>query len=105
MVRLAPDPESRDSGFDASYRPGMTEDQSQSLRLVAAFLAAGLEQEPGAAFGFVDEGFEQSGSAGILVVITELVSLSHRGRDVLVVFHQFAQHIAGRDIALIIVLD
>src|ERR1700722_14878681 len=76
-----------------------------SLRLVAALLAAGLEQEPGAALGFVDEGFEQSGGAGILVIVGELVGFSHRGRDVLVVFHQLAQHVARRDVALVVVLD
>ena len=39
-----------------------------TLRLVGAFLAAGLEQEPGAALGFVDEGFKQSRGAGIPVL-------------------------------------
>src|ERR1700730_14670393 len=75
------------------------------LRLVAAFLAAGLEQEPGAALGLVDEGLEQTGGAGILVLVGELVRLAHRGGDVLVVFHQLAQHFARRHIGLIVVLD
>jgi hypothetical protein len=45
------------------------------LRRVAAFLAAGLEQEPGAALGLVDEGFEQARGAGILVVVASLWAL------------------------------
>jgi hypothetical protein len=31
--------------------------------------------------------------------------LPHRGRDMLVVFHQFAQHLAWRHIVVVIVLD
>src|SRR5712664_4996127 len=53
------------------------------LRLVAAFLTAGFEQEPGAALGLVDEGLEQAGGAGILMVVGELVGLAHRGRHAL----------------------
>jgi hypothetical protein len=40
---LAPDPESRDSGFDASHRPGMTALDASSLALAmteAAIMAA-----------------------------------------------------------------
>src|SRR3954449_10533822 len=47
-----------------STRPGMT----AWLRRVGAFLTAGLEQEPGAALGLVDEGFKQTGGAGVLMV-------------------------------------
>src|ERR1700694_3285640 len=65
---------------------------AERLRRVAAFLAAGFEQEPGAALGFVDEGLEQSGGAGIAVLVAELVRLSHRRRHVLVVSHQLALH-------------
>src|SRR6476620_5468818 len=79
--------------------------EAATLRLVAAFLAAGLEQEPGAALGFVDEGFEQSGGAGILMLVGEFVRLPHRRRHVLVVFHQLAQHLARRHIALVVVPD
>src|SRR6478752_1921060 len=75
------------------------------LRRVGTFLTAGLEQEPGPALGLIDEDFEQTGRTGILVVVAKLVSLSHRGRDVLVVFHQLAQHFARRDVFLIVVLD
>src|SRR6266536_283823 len=78
---------------------------SPLLRRVAAFLAARIEQEPGAALGLVDEGLEQARGAGILVLVGELMGLPHRGCDVLVVFHQFAQHFARRDIVLVVVLD
>src|SRR5262245_7147340 len=50
---------------------------------VAAFLAAGLEQEPGAPLGLVDEGLEQARGAGILMVVGKLVGLAHRSRHVL----------------------
>src|SRR3978361_713976 len=43
--------------------------QDRPSRRVGAFLSAGLEQEPGAAFGLVDEQFEQTGGTGILVVV------------------------------------
>src|SRR5882762_2953244 len=79
--------------------------RGKELRLVAAFLAAGFEQEPGAALGLVDEDFEQARGAGILMIIAKLVGLAHRGRHVLVVFHQFTKHFARRHVALIVVLD
>jgi hypothetical protein len=60
---------------------------SSRSRHVGAFLAAGLEQEPGAALGLVDEGLEQARSAGILVLVGELMRLAHRRRHMLVVFH------------------
>src|SRR5882672_3035261 len=75
------------------------------LRLVAAFLAPGFEQEPGAALGLVDEDFEQARGAGILMIVAKLVRLAHRGGDVFVVFHQLAQHFARRHVALVVVLD
>src|ERR1700733_2800618 len=78
---------------------------SRPLRCVVALLAAGLEQEPGAALGLVDEGLQQSGGAGILVIVAKLVGFPHRGGHVLVVFHQLAQHLARRHIALIVVVD
>src|ERR1700733_15841733 len=59
-------------------------DYSHLLR-VAAFLAGGFEQEPGAPLGLVDEGLEQAGGAGILVLVAQLVRFAHRGRHVLVV--------------------
>src|SRR3984957_12590395 len=55
-----------------------------SLRLVAALLAAGLEQEPGAALGFVDEGFQDAGSRGIVVFVGDLVRLAHVDHGLLV---------------------
>ena len=39
---------------------------TDGLRLVAAFLAAGFEQEPGAALGLVDEVFEQAGAGDVV---------------------------------------
>ncbi len=62
-------------------------EEPRRLRLVAAFLAAGFEQEPGAALGLVDEDFEQARGAGILMIVAKLVRLAHRGGHVLVVFH------------------
>ena len=59
-------------------------------------LAAGLEQEPRAPLGGVDEGLEQAGGADILVLVAELVRLAHGGGHGLVVGHQLAQHVAGR---------
>jgi hypothetical protein len=41
-----------------SHKGRGKEDEGDRLRLVAAFLAAGFEQEPGAALGLVDEDFE-----------------------------------------------
>src|SRR6266851_8626572 len=67
---------------------GAYKGDGKELRFVAAFLAAGFEQEPGAALGLVDEGLEQPGGTGILVIVGKLVGLAHRGSDVLVVFHQ-----------------
>src|SRR4030081_1295914 len=90
-------------GLDCSSPP--RNDEGDRLRLVAAFLAAGFEQEPGAALGLVDEDFEQARGAGILMVVAKLVGLAHRSRDMLVVFHQLAQHLARRDILFIVVLD
>ena len=40
-----------------------------------------------------------------VVVVGELVGFAHRGRHVLVVLHQFAQHLARRDVILVIVVD
>src|SRR5229473_2892554 len=99
--RLAPCPIERTTRVGAPLGPPC----SASLRFVAAFLAAGFEQEPGAALGLVDEGLEQPGGTGILVIVGKLVGLAHRGSDVLVVFHQLAKHFARRHVALVVVLD
>ena len=40
-----------------------------------------------------------------LGVVADLVRLTHRGGDMLVVLHQLAQHLARRDIVLVVVLD
>src|SRR5262245_25289820 len=70
---------------DGEAYPGIPRTQASSRR-VGAFLTAGLEQEPGTAFGLVDEQFEQLGGTRVLIVIGQLVRLPHRGRHVLVVF-------------------
>ena len=77
----------------------------ETVSFVATFLTARLEQEPGAALGFVDEGLQQAGGTEILVIVGELVGLAHRRRHVLVVFHQFAQHLARRYVVFVVVLD
>jgi len=41
----------------------------------------------------------------ILMIVAKLVGLAHRGRHVLVVFHQLTKHFARRHVALIVVLD
>src|SRR5262245_38490999 len=74
------------------------------LRRVGAFLAAGFEQEPGAPLGLVDEQFEQLRGADVVVVVGKLVGLSQGGGHVLVVFHQFAQHLARRHVVFVVVL-
>src|ERR1700760_4081670 len=67
--------------------PGRQPLFARQLRRVAAFLAARLEQEPGAALGLVDEKLEEARGAGILMVVAQLVGFTHRSRHVLVVFH------------------
>src|SRR5262249_55753276 len=89
----------------APESPTPTRTRLRLLRGVAAFLAARLEQEPGPPLRFVNERLEQTGRAGILVFVAELVSLPHCCRDMLVVLHQFAQHFTRRDVIRVVVLD
>src|ERR1700679_2271141 len=84
-VRQYPPPKGGHGANSAFAHPTIqSADLSRRLRGVVAFLAAGFEQEPGAALGLVDEGFQQSGGTGILVAVAELVGFAHRRRHVLV---------------------
>ena len=67
--------------------------------------AARLEQEPGAPLRAVDEVLQQPRGRRILVFFRELMTFAHGRRDHLVVGHQFAQHLVGRDKRFIVVLD
>src|SRR6185295_18514517 len=92
----------RPQGWQAALRAFAAQPRSGR---VGAFLAAGLEQEPGTALGLVDEDFEQACAAGILMIVAKLVRFAHGRRHLLVVFHQLAQHFARRHISLVVVLD
>src|SRR5258708_22225106 len=73
-----PGSRSRTQGWQS--RPCASANRNRASRRVGAFLTAGLEQEPGAPLGLVDEQFEQLGGARVLIVIGQLVRFAHRRR-------------------------
>jgi hypothetical protein len=67
--------------------------------VLAALLAspAGLEQEPYAAFGFVDPGLEQAGGGHVAIFAAQLVSRPHIGRQSKIIFAKLGKHVFGSD--------
>src|SRR5580698_807367 len=68
-------------------------------------MAAGLEQEPDAAFGFVDPDFDQAGSGHIVVLIANVVGFAQTAHQVFVVFTQLGEHVVGLNVVGVVVLD
>src|ERR1700733_634764 len=67
--------------------------------------ASCLEQEPGAPLGAVDKVLQKTRGCRVVVLFGKLVTFAHRGRDVLVVVHQFAQHIVRGNKRVVVVGD
>jgi hypothetical protein len=66
-------------------------------------LATGLEQEPGAPFGFIDPDFDQASRGDITVFSADVVGLAQASGKGLVVLAQFGEHVQGFDVVGIIV--
>jgi hypothetical protein len=62
-----------------------------------------FEQEPGAAFGFIDPGLEQAGAGNVAAFVAQGVRLPHMSCQLFVVFEQLGQHIEGGYIVGIVV--
>src|SRR5215471_8267693 len=68
-------------------------------------LAARLEQEPTALFGFVNEILQKAGGRHVLVLVGNLVGRAHVVHLRLIVVHELQQHINGGNVVLVVVLD
>src|SRR5262245_17628993 len=68
-------------------------------------LAARLEQEPAALFGFVNEILQKAGGRHVLVLVGNLVGRAHVVDLRLIVVHELQQHINGGNVVLVVVLD
>jgi hypothetical protein len=68
-------------------------------------LAAGLEQEPAALFGFVDKILQKAGGRHVRVLVGDLVGHAHVVDLRLIVVHELQQHIDRGNVVLVVVLD
>src|SRR4030095_10930412 len=62
-----------------------------------------FEQEPGAAFGFVDPDFDQARGRDIAMLVANVVRLAQTRGQSLVVLRQFSKHIQGLDILGVVI--
>src|SRR5262249_40736616 len=68
-------------------------------------LAARLEQEPAALFGFVNEILQKARRRHVLVLVGDLVGRAHVMDLRLIVVHELQQHIDRGNVVLVVVLD
>ncbi len=68
-------------------------------------LAGGFEEEPGAAFGFIDPHFDQAGRGVVVRLGGNFVSRTQAFDQGLVVGVEFEQHVARRHEFLVVVVD
>src|SRR6185437_13193888 len=79
--------------------------RGRDLALAGLCLAARLEQEPGAALGLIDEGFQEARGGDVVLLAAKIVGAAHAGDQCLVVLAQFAQHVLRRHEVGVVVLD
>src|SRR5580704_18751456 len=64
-----------------------------------------FEQEPHAPLGLIDKVFQNARGRHVVVLVAELVAFTHRRGDLLIVVHQFAQHVVGRHKTFVVVFN
>jgi len=67
--------------------------------------AARLKREPKAPLGLIDKIFKKACGRRVVVLVAQFVAGAHRLDHAFVVGYQFAQHVARRHIALVVVVD
>src|SRR5579883_1344667 len=84
-------------------RPGPC--RSRSHRRRASRPPDRLEEKPGAALGFIDPGFEHARRGHVAVVFADLVLVTHRACQTLVIGTKLGQHVSRGNELFAIVFD
>src|ERR1700757_4136297 len=73
--------------------------------MLARSLLSRFEQEPGPSLSLIDPILDQAGRGDVVVLVTNLVGGTQKFYQLLVIFHQFSQHLFWTDKLCIVILQ